>query len=439
MAVESTLNPAAVMGPSPGLRASASWPGSALADGFEASLLSVVIPALNEEDSIGTTIQRCLDARDRIKRVGRVRDVQVIVVSDGSTDRTAEIARDFAQRESAVTVVVFEKNRGYGAAIKEGFARSTGDLVAFLDADGTCDPNYFGELCYGLQQERAAVALGSRMGPGTEMPRLRRVGNSLYAFLLGSLSGRAVSDTASGMRVLRREALPELYPLPDGLHFTPAMSARALMTDQRVVEIPMPYAERVGESKLRVLRDGFRFLFSIRDAVLLYQPSRIFGLSAALCLITGLFLSSFPVEFYLRNHRLEEWMIYRLLLCGLLFTSAFSLLCAGVLSDQVLSLVYRRRQTTFLCGLFDRLLNRSRLLLIAGVAGAIGVALVWPGLTEYVRTGHVTLHWSRPAVAVFLFQVALFAVVHAVLQKVVELWKGQLSYVANDGNQYERL
>ena len=62
------------------------------------------------------------------------------------------------------------------------------------------------------------------------------------------------------MRVLRREALNTLYPLPDGLHFTPAMSARALMTDQRVVEIPMSYAERVGESKLRVLRDGVRFL-----------------------------------------------------------------------------------------------------------------------------------------------------------------------------------
>ena len=412
-----------------------SWPGQAPADTFEATLLSVVIPALNEEESIGTTIQWCLDARERIRRVGRVRDVEIIVVSDGSTDRTAEIAEEFAKRESVVSVVVFRTNRGYGAAIKEGFARSSGDLVAFLDADGTCDPRFFGELCYALQLEHAAVALGSRMGPGTEMPRLRRFGNNLYALLLGSLSGRAVSDTASGMRVLRREALDALYPLPDGLHFTPAMSARALMTDQRVVEIPMPYAERVGESKLRVLRDGVRFLLSIRDAVLLFQPSRIFGFSAAFCVITGLLWGLFPVEFYLRNQRLEEWMIYRLLLCGFLFTSAFSLLCVGVLSDQVLSLVYQRRQSTFLSGLFDRLLNRSRLLVIAGLAAGAGVLLVWPGLLEYVRTGHVTLHWSRPVVAVFLFQLALFAVLHAVLQKVVELWKDQLLYGASPKSQ----
>src|SRR5439155_971566 len=127
--------------------------------------------------------------------------------SDGSTDRTVQIAQEFAKREPAVTVIVFEKNRGYGAAIKEGFARGSGDLVAFLDADGTCDPNYFGEFCCALQMEQAALVLGSRMGPGTEMPRLRRIGNHMYAFLLGILSGRAVTDTASGMRVVNREAL----------------------------------------------------------------------------------------------------------------------------------------------------------------------------------------------------------------------------------------
>ena len=106
-----------------------------------------MIPALNEEESIGGTIQRCLDAREHIRHVGRVRDIQIVVVSDGSTDRTAEIARSFADRDSAVRVIVFEQNRGYGAAIKEGFARSSGELVAFLDADGTCDPTVFADLC----------------------------------------------------------------------------------------------------------------------------------------------------------------------------------------------------------------------------------------------------------------------------------------------------
>jgi glycosyltransferase involved in cell wall biosynthesis len=390
-------------------------------------VLTVVIPALNEEESIGSTIRRCLDARQEICRTGGVRDVQVIVVSDGSTDRTADIARELAATEPSVTVIVFEKNRGYGAAIKEGFERGTGDLVGFLDADGTCDPRYFGDLCRVIQEEQAAVALGSRMQPGNQMPRVRRLGNTLYAILLGSLSGQAVTDTASGMRVLRRASLSDLYPLPDGLHFTPAMSARAVMSGQRIVEIPMAYAERIGESKLRVLRDGVRFLFAIRDAALLYQPSRIFGLAAAFCVLAGLWWSAYPVEFYWRNRRLEEWMIYRLLLCGFLFNSTLILMCAGVLGDRVLALVYRRRHRTFFSAMFDQVLHRSHLAYVGVLAAAAAVWLVWPGLVEYATSGQVSLHWSRPLAALFLLQGAVFTAAYSVLHKIVDLWSGQLA------------
>lgn len=390
--------------------------------------LTIVIPALNEEESIGSTIQRCLDARDGICRVGGVKDIEVIVVSDGSTDRTAPIAQEFAARDSRVGLIVFEKNRGYGAAIKAGFERGTGDLVSFLDADGTCDPNYFGELCRVLQSEHAAVALGSRMQSGNHMPRVRRIGNTLYALLLGTLSGKAITDTASGMRVIRRDALTALYPLPDGLHFTPAMSARAVLSDQRIVEIPMAYAERVGESKLRVMRDGIRFLYAIRDAALLYQPSRMFGIAATVCIAAGVFWSAFPIEFYLRNLRLEEWMIYRLLLCGLLFSSAFSFVCAGVLGDRVLALVHRRHQTTFLSALLARLLHRSHLGYLSLAVLVVAIALVWPGLVQYIQTGHVTMHWSRAIVAVFLLQVSVLSVAYGVLQKIIDLWVGQLTH-----------
>jgi hypothetical protein len=231
------------------------------------------------------------------------------------------------------------------------------------------------------------------------------------------------------MRVLKRDVLATLYPLPDGLHFTPAMSARALMDDQRVVEVPMPYADRVGTSKLRVMRDGVRFLFAIRDAALLYQPAKVFLWTAILFVVAGLAWGVYPAGFYWRNQRLEEWMIYRLLLCGLLLTAAFSLLSAGVLADQVLSLVYRRRKKAFLFSRLERLLHRRRLLWAAGLAFAVAVVIVWPGLLQYVRTGHVTIHWSRPLASVFLVQLALLAVVHAVLQKIVELWARQLHHL----------
>jgi glycosyltransferase involved in cell wall biosynthesis len=390
--------------------------------------LTIVIPALNEEESIGSTVERCLEARARVRRVGQVGNVEVIVVSDGSTDRTAEIAKDISARDAAVRVIVFEKNRGYGAAIKEGFRVASGQLVGFLDADGTCDPNTFGEMCRALQTEGAAVVLGSRMGPNSQMPWIRTLGNRIYAFLLGSMSGSVVTDTASGMRVIRRDALDDLYPLPDGLHFTPAMSARAIMSDLRIVEVPMSYAERVGESKLHVLRDGVRFLLAIRDALLLYRPTRFFGVLAGASLLGALFWGLYPVEFYAQNRRLEEWMVYRLLLAGFLVTSSSFLVSAGILADRILSLVHGRRRVSFLTSMVEGALSRRNLLIAAAISAACAIVLVLPGLLEYVRTGHVAIHWSRPLAALFLLQSSVLAATHAVLQKIVGLWKEQIEY-----------
>jgi glycosyltransferase involved in cell wall biosynthesis len=393
-------------------------------------LLSVVIPALNEEESIESTARRCLEAREHIRQSGGVRDIEVIIVNDGSTDRTPEIAARLAETEEAVSFIDFPKNRGYGAALKEGFRQAKGELVSFLDADGTCDPRYFADMCSALSTNGAAVVLGSRMGRGNQMPPIRRLGNTLYALLLGFLSGRAVTDTASGMRVIRRDALTELYPLPDGLHFTPAMSARALLSDLRIVEVPMAYAERVGESKLHVLRDGVRFLVAIMNALLLYRPSRIFGVLSAVCILVALAWGMYPLEFYFRNQRLEEWMIYRVLLCAFLGTCAFTFTGAGVLSEQILSLVYRRRWRTFFGQWSEKLFSDGVLAAFVVLSIVAAVICVWPGLKDYVATGHTTLHWSRAIVAVYLVQLSVLAGVMMILRRVVNLWREQIDYSA---------
>ncbi len=148
--------------------------------------LTIVIPALNEEDAIGATISRCLEAREAISHEAGLDGVEIIVVSDGSTDRTIEIAQSFED----VQVVVFEENRGYGAAIKEGWRLGRGNLVGFLDADGTCDPRFFSKLCQSVYDENADVALGSRLGSDSQMPAIRRAGNRILSFLLGLLCGR---------------------------------------------------------------------------------------------------------------------------------------------------------------------------------------------------------------------------------------------------------
>jgi len=390
--------------------------------------LTVVIPALNEEEAIGSTISRCLAAVDEICDSGRLSEVEFIVVSDGSTDRTVEIAREFADRNPAIKLIVFEQNRGYGAAIKEGFRVGKGNLLAFLDADGTCDPRFFGELCSAIQSQRADIALGSRMGPGSHMPFVRRFGNRLFALLLGFLSGEAVTDTASGMRVVRREALGDLYPLPDALHFTPAMSARAVMQRLAIIEIPMAYSERVGESKLSAVKDGVRFFRAIVDAVLFYRPSRMFTLFFSLCALIVLLLSISPTEFYFRNHYFEEWMIYRFVVCMLVGAMGFTLLCTAVVADELFGLTNKRQRWNSFSGqLLRQVFSQRSLLTISVLAVLISVVLVWPGLVEYFSTRHITLHWSRVIVAAFGMLIATECVVTASLLRIVRLWKDFLS------------
>ena len=234
--------------------------------------LSVVIPAYNEEHGIDSIARRVLATRDRLAEVG-VDGLEVLIVDDGSSDRTAEVAGAI----DGVTVIRHPRNRGYGAALKTGFSRARGDLIGFLDADGTYPPEYFPELCR-LAMNGSELVIGSRMaGAASEMPLTRRVGNLFFATLLSVVGAQRISDSASGMRVFKRSILEKLYPLPDGLNLTPVMSTRAVHENIRMAETPIPYSERVGRSKLSVFRDGSMFLRSILWTALGYNPVRILG------------------------------------------------------------------------------------------------------------------------------------------------------------------
>lgn len=380
--------------------------------------LTVVIPALNEEEAIGATLDRCMEVSDRITEEAGLDGIQFIVVSDGSTDRTARIARQY----EAVTVYEFERNRGYGAAIKFGFSRGTGDLLGFIDADGTCDPTFFTDLCREVIESGADIALGSRLTPDSRMPGIRTLGNRLFALLLSSIANRPVTDTASGMRVLRRSVLEALGPLPDGLHFTPAMSARAVLRGLRVTEVPMTYVERVGTSKLRVSTDGVRFLRAILDGLLLFRPERVFWILSVPLFLVAAVVSIFPVEFYLSNGRVEEWMIYRFLLAFLVGGAAFLSLGAGTLVAFMAELVLGSERRTFVGQVLFRLFRGGWAAALVGLLVTLSLWLVWPGIAEYVTTGRVSLHWSRVIVAAFGLLAAFQVFLTALLMRVAGLW-----------------
>ncbi|GIX03939.1 MAG: hypothetical protein KatS3mg113_0945 [Planctomycetaceae bacterium] len=397
-------------------------------------ILTVVIPALNEEEAIGPTLERCLAVRAEICEAAGLEDVEFIVVSDGSTDRTAEIARGYP----GVTVIEFPTNRGYGAAIQSGWQMGRGEWLGFLDADGTCDPLFFAPMCRLAIRERADIVLGSRLGPHSHMPALRRLGNRLYAVLLGILCGQSVTDVASGMRVVRRSALRDLEPLPSGLHFTPAMSARAILNRLRVLELPMNYAERIGVSKLHVLRDGVRFLRAIIEGVLCYRPEKMFLGLMLCCVVIMTLWAAYPVEYYLRFRRVEDWMIYRFVVCSLLASAAWTLVLATVIAHRTAQLSQRRSEAIpFWPALMGSLFSARTLSVLAPLFGVIGTVFVLPGLQEWVTTGRVTqLHWSRLLAGGLCWQLAIETWVFALLQVIVSLWVGQRQTASLDSLSY---
>lgn len=235
--------------------------------------LSVVIPAFNEEKGIEDIVSRVRGIDIALKETG-VDGLEILVVDDGSTDHTAEVA----SAVEGVQVLRHSENRGYGAALKTGFFRATGDMLGFLDADGTYPPEHFPQLCKPIL-DGAEMVIGSRMsGAQSSMPFVRRLGNRFFAELLTLVGRQRVSDSASGMRVFSRSVLERILPLPDGLNLTPVMSTRAIHEGVIMVEVPIPYSERIGPSKLSVFRDGSVFLQSIVWTVLMYNPARILGL-----------------------------------------------------------------------------------------------------------------------------------------------------------------
>lgn len=323
--------------------------------------LSIVIPAYNEEDGIAAIMERVLAVRDDLRKA-KVDELELLVVNDGSRDRTAEIAGNIAVRESGVRVISHPTNKGYGAALKTGFAQARGELIGFLDADGTYPPEFFPALCE-KALNGADLVIGSRMaGADSQMPLTRRIGNKFFAGMISLLGGKRITDSASGMRVFKREVLERVYPLPDGLNLTPIMSTRAIHEGINMQEIAIPYSERVGRSKLSVVRDGSIYVQSITWTVLAYNPVRIFGMIG----LAGVGIS-FLVALALLIARLSgvtslgPWGVAAVFTALVSAVAGISLFALGTTFNYLVSLFYQRpiRQGLFGKPIFKQPLDRQ--------------------------------------------------------------------------------
>ena len=379
--------------------------------------LTIVIPAYNEERGIADIARRVLAVKPALNQVG-VGELELLVVDDGSRDGTAQ----FAAAVEGVRLIRHTVNQGYGAALKTGFRQAQGDLIGFLDADGTYPPEYFPELCK-VAMNGHDLAVGSRMaGADSRMPFARRAGNVFFAALL-SIVGRArVTDSASGMRVFKREILPRLDPLPDGLNLTPVMSTRAIHEGISIAEVPIPYSERVGRSKLSVVRDGSIFLHSILWTVLAYNPVRILGLIG----LTGIGLAALVLVGVLAARiagvtSLGPWgvaAVYAALVLGVTGVSVFSL---GVTFNYLVSLFYRRpvRQGLFGRPVFKVPLDRrfGWLGLASVIAGAaIGFGAMGLGISGW----DIARLWLYLLGSAMLILIGVQLMVYWVLLRVLE-------------------
>lgn len=397
--------------------------------------LLIAIPALNEEASIEKVIRRSIEARGWITTHPSIQAVDITIVCDGSTDKTADIARCYAHD---VTVIEFAENRGYGAAILHAWKDSNAELLGCMDADGTCDPYFFADLVDLLLREKADIVLGNRLHRGSRMPFVRRFGNLIFSIVLSVFSSTIVKDTTSGMRIVRRSSLPQLMPLPSGLHFTPAMSARAIMRgDIVILEKDMPYHEREGESKLRLFQDGFRFLAIILDAVLLYRPSRLLSILGLGGIVSAGLLMLTPGFHYLSVRQVPDWMVYRFIVSYLLATSGLTALCGAYLARKIVSLTVLPSDGRWMYQLLDQFFLSLWFWLLPLVLGLGGAVLLARSFVEMVQFGATNEHWSRFITAAFFLAVAFTLIGVRVMVYSLDLIASWLQY-ARDAVQHKQ-
>lgn len=231
--------------------------------------VSVILPCFNEEQSLERTLQVVSAA------MARVPEHEIIVVNDGSTDGSAAVLDRIIGRFPTLRIVTHEQNRGYGAALKTGIRRATGELIAITDADGTYPNERLAELIR-LCRDRDMV-VGSRTGPDVTYSKVRAVPKYFLRAWVSWIARRKVPDINSGMRVFRRDVVTKFFGiLPDSFSFTITITLAMLTTSHLVDFVPINYSARVGNSKIKPIRDTLRFIKIILRTGVYFAPLRAF-------------------------------------------------------------------------------------------------------------------------------------------------------------------
>ncbi len=211
--------------------------------------ISLVIPAFNEEKALKAVISEYEPYAD-----------EIIIVDDGSSDSTCRIAESLT--DGKVRLFRHEKNQGKVAALRTGVTHSSGDIVIFTDADCTYPARYIPDFLEKIEAGYDLV-LGSRQIRTENIPLFNRLGNFIFSSLAAYISGKTIVDSQTGFRAFRREMFAKFDVDAKSLEFETKMTVRAAKLGYKIAEVPIEYRERVGISKLRPVRDGFKMFFGL--------------------------------------------------------------------------------------------------------------------------------------------------------------------------------
>lgn len=288
--------------------------GRGVPDQTSSPELSVVIPCFNEQGSISATIA---DLHQNLAALG---SYELIVVNDGSTDRSPEILAELARESNHLRLVEHESNRGYGAALKTGIRRARAPLIAIMDADGTYPSAQIPELVRVARQ--ADMAVGSRTGRRPSGSRIRYLPKLFLGWYASWIAEQSIPDFNSGLRVFRKPVAEKLMGiLPDGFSFTLTITLAMLTNHYDVRFVPIDYFERVGKSKIRPIRDTLGFIQLIVRTGTYFAPLRVFS---PVILLLGLgFLASLAYDVWVLKNLTDKTV---LLLLFTLNTTMFALL-----------------------------------------------------------------------------------------------------------------
>jgi glycosyltransferase involved in cell wall biosynthesis len=243
--------------------------------------ISVLVPAYNEEGALENTVSAIA------AHSGHFKEMEIVVINDGSMDRTSEIARETIAKGLPVTLLEHDINRGYGAALKTGLQQARYEYIMIVDADGTYPLEDIPKLAEYAPD--FGMVVGARTGAVVHVPLMRRPGKWIITRLAEYLSGCKIPDLNSGFRIFRKEiALRFLTLFPDGFSFTTTITLAMLTNHYRVKFVSTNYHKRVGKSSIHPVRDFTNFTILIIRICAYFKPLNVFVPPALLLILVGI-------------------------------------------------------------------------------------------------------------------------------------------------------